>query len=372
VQTLCSRYVLTTFVGGADYAMILGGNTWGISHVSAERQQVTIQYRYLQDATGALGGKSLEEAIRAAMTSVLGGSKKLSEDWSQRACGIPPSSEDSMLMNIYHDGGNCYFGDLTHFTKGHLHTLLVEQANVPMLSVEQMAPPQGKEHVHSLMYWLSVGNHLLLIQSRSLGTKQLEQYLTWLLKDKTGVIGSSAHVILGFKFDVANVGGGDLDDIREIIVGGTAAAISFEEPRPDTPVIVEGHEQIKTAKTWAERAVDVLRAVLASEADVNKLLSSIPDPNDLEVYVHIGYKTRKRKVSRAPMQEALRHLPDGEITAIGRHARSTGKDVRLHYNANVLRSNSLLDPKDTLRALREAYEYFEANGRLFSDVERKK
>lgn len=349
--------------------MTLRENTWGVSQVSVDRQQVTIQYRYLHDATGALGGKSLEEAIRAAMTSVLTGSKKLSEDWSQRACGIPPSSDDSMLMNTYHDGGDCYFGDLTHFTKGHLHTLLVEKANVPMLSVEQMAPPQGKEHVHSLMYWLAIGNHVLLIQSRSIGTKQLEQYLASLLKEKTHVLGPTGHIILGFKFDVSNVGGRGPEDIREIIVGGNASAISFETTEPEIPVIVEGHEQIKTAKTWATRAVDVLRAVLASEADVTKLLNSIPDPNDLEVYVHIGYKTRKRKISRAPMQEALRHLPDGEITAIGRHSRSTGKDVRLHYNANIIRSNSLLDPADTLRALREAYEYFQANGRLFSDAE---
>lgn len=340
--------------------------------MSAHRQQVTIQYRHLQDATGALGGKSLEEAIRAAMTSVLNGSKKLSEDWSKRACEISPSSDDSMLMNTYHDGGDCYFGDLTHFTKGHLHTLLVEQANVPMLSVEQMAPPQGREHVHSLMYWLAVGNHVLLIQSRSLGTKQFEQYLTWLLKEKTGVLGPSGHIILGFKFDSANVGGRDLEDIREIIVGGNTSAISFEAQQPDTPIMVDGHEQIKTEKTWATRALGVLRAVLASEADVTKLLNSIPDPNDLEVYVHIGYRTRKRKLSRAPMQEALRHLPDGEITAIGRHGRSTGKDIRLQYNASVLRSNSLLDPQDTLRALREAYQYFQTNGRLFSDTEKAK
>jgi len=177
---------------------------------------------------------------------------------------------------------------------------------------------------------------------------------------------------LGFKFDSANVGGRDLEDIREIIVGGNTSAISFDAPQPDTSIMVDGHEQIKTEKTWATRALDVLRAVLASEADVTKLLNSIPDPNDLEVYVHIGYRTRKRKLSRAPMQEALRHLPDGEITAIGRHGRSTGKDIRLQYNASVLRSNSLLDPQDTLRALREAYQYFRTNGRLFSDTEKAK
>lgn len=33
--------------------------------------------------------------------------------------------------------------------------------------------------------------------------------------------------------------------------------------------------------------------------------------------------------TRAPMQQALRNLPEGEVTAIGKSGRMTGKDIRL-------------------------------------------
>jgi hypothetical protein len=97
---------------------------------------------------------------------------------------------------------------------------------------------------------------------------------------------------------------------------------------------------------------------------VQKLLESVPDDAKLEVDVHIGYRTRKRSISRAPMQEALRNLPEGEITAVGRDGRMVGGDIRLSHRVSVLKSGSLLDPQDVIRALREAHKYFVDNGKI--------
>lgn len=101
-----------------------------------------------------------------------------------------------------------------------------------------------------------------------------------------------------------------------------------------------------------------------NEADVQGLLSSIPAEADLNVSVHIGYKTRKRQVSRAPMHKALRNLPEGEVTAIGKTGRMTGKDIRLSYPVNIRSNGSLLDPCDVREKLRSAYDYFVSNGKI--------
>ena len=88
---------------------------------------------------------------------------KVADHWKRRAWLIPPSSEDTLLMNLKNDGGTYYFGDLTHYTKGYLQTLLAEEADTPSLAVEQQPPPKGKEYVHSMMYWMVIKNHLLMI-----------------------------------------------------------------------------------------------------------------------------------------------------------------------------------------------------------------
>lgn len=329
------------------------------------KQNVTINYRRLSDLTGAFGKQTLETAIRNAMNHSLTGGKVL-DHWKHRAWGVPPNAEDTLLMNVFHDGASYFFGDLTEYTKGYMRALLSEQADTPTLSVEQEPPPKGKEYVHSMMYWLVVKNHVFLIQSRSLTAKFLEEYLTWLLTEQTATVSAPGHVLLQAKFDSGEMGG-DLGDLREIIVGGrapTSLQPSAKTAEVESLADRDVYQKIGEKRPWHERAMDVLRAVMTNEADVQKLIEKVPDGASLEVSVHIGYKTTKRGVSRAPMQDALRNLPEGEIRAIGKNGQLIGKDIRLSHPTSVTKIGSLLDPADALRALRDAYRQMSEAGKI--------
>lgn len=330
-----------------------------------QRQPATIHYRRLVDVTNAFNSKTLESAVREALSQKVSGSA-LSEHWKKRAWLVPPGNQDTLLTNIFENGDGFFFGDLTQYTKGFMQSLLSNMEDVAMLEVEQQPPPEGKEYIHSMMYWMVIGNHVFIIQSRSLNAKHLEEYLTWLLKDRTGILGPVGHVLLQAQFDAEDVGG-DLDDISEIIVGGLpGVSTAVVEPPKQVPAIAESdtYREIAARKPWPERAMDVLKAVMNSEADLEELLESIPAEADLQVSVRIGYKSKKRKVSRAPMQQALRNLPEGEIKALGKNGRQSGKDVRLSYPARIATKGSLLEPGDVVRALREAYSYFVSNGKI--------
>ena len=331
------------------------------------RKQVTIQYRRHEDVTGAFSGLTLEAVVRQAMSRDYGGGS-LREHWQRRAWQMPPGNEDTLFVNINHDGGSHYFGDLTLYSTGFMQALLTSMKDAPILNIEQEPAPDGKEYVHSMMYWMAIGNHVLLVQSQSLTAKSLENYLTWLLKEQTPTISDTGQVILQAKFDAAEVGG-DIEDIREIIVGGASA----DRLAPVAPVEAEGegrvieeeaYRRLAEKRPWHEKAIEVLKIVMNNEADVYELLQSIPKEARLEVAVHIGFKTRKRSVSRAPMQRALRNLPVGEITAVGRDGRLTGNDLRLMHPASILLNGSLLDPEDVSRALRGAYTHFVENGKI--------
>lgn len=330
-----------------------------------ERKSLTVHYRRMDDPVGALNGATLERCIRGALANQFNGGA-LSEHWNGRAWIVPPDKTDTLLMNIFHDDGISFFGDLTVYTRGFMQALLRNEPDVAMLPVEQQPPPEGREYIHSMMYWMVIGNHVLTIQSRSLTTKHLEQYLTWLLTERTTQMNANGHVLLTAKFDSDEVGG-DLEDVKEIIVGGTGAVEAAPVRLPHEPVQereVDQHRDVGARRSWGERAIEVLRAVMNNEADVQALLKSIPEGADLDVSVHIGYKTKRRRVSRAPMQQALRNLPEGEITAIGKHGRLTGKDIRLSYPVRVLSAGSLLDPNDVRAKLRSAYDYFVENGKI--------
>ncbi|MFT4091316.1 MAG: hypothetical protein QM645_11330 [Asticcacaulis sp.] len=331
---------------------------------AVERKPLTVHYRRMADPTGALRGQTLERWVREALVQEFDGGA-ISGHWKRRAWLVPPGDTDTYLMNVYHDDGESFFGDLTVYTKGFMQALLKDEPDAAMLAVEQQPPPEGREYIHSMMYWMVIGNHVLIIQSRSLATKQLEEYLSWLLKDRSKVLPENTHVLLNAKFDMDEVGG-DIEDLREIIVGGVGVLEALPENRNTREIVteVDQHVGVDDQRSWGERAVGVLRAIMTSEADVQKLLKSIPDEADLNVSVHIGYKAKKRKVSRAPMQQVLRNLPDGEITAVGKTGRQTGKDVRLSLPVRIRCDGSLPDPIDVQEKLKSAYRHFVENGKI--------
>jgi hypothetical protein len=331
------------------------------------RKSLTVHYRKVEDPVGAMEGRTLEALVRSSLASIHDGGP-LSEHWKRRAWLVPPDNTDTLLMNVFHDDGASVFGDLTVYTRGFMQALLKDEPDAAMLSVEQQPPPQGREYIHSMMFWMIVGNHVLTIQSRALNTKQLEQYMTWLVRDRTTQMNANGQVILNAKFDIEDVGG-DLEDVREIVVGGTGVlqAAPARLPGHDQQLVareVEQHVGVEAKRSWGARAIKVLHAIMSNEADVQRLLESIPEGADLDVSVHIGYKSKRRQLSRAPMQHALRNLPDGEITAIGKLGKQSGKDIRLSYPVRVLCEGSLLDPIDVRSKLRSAYDYFVENGKI--------
>ncbi len=324
------------------------------------RKSVTIHYRRLNDVTNSLNGKTLEQCLKESLKFKIGG-EEISEHWKHRAWLVPPDNTDTYLMNVFQEDSNSFFGDLTNYTKGFLQTLIQNNNDVPVLAVEQLPPPQGKEYVHSMMFWMVVGNHVFVMNSKSLSSKHLEEYFTWILKDHTSKIKKTGHIILDAKFDEGQVGG-ELNDISEIIVGGSG--LSNDDFREVTETEVIKHTDIEEKKPWGERAIDVLKAVMNSEADVQNLLKEIPEGAKLDVSVHIGFKSRKKKISRAPMSQALRNLPEGEITARGKDGKIKGKDIRLSFPVNVLMNGSLIDVNDAKLKFNQAYEYFVTNGKI--------
>ena len=331
----------------------------------AARKPLTVHYRRMDDPTDGLNGLTLEAGIRGAMADQVDGGR-LSDHWRHRARVIPPENADTMLVNIFHDDDDGFFGDLTIYTQGFMQAMLQNGQDAAMLAVEQQPPPEGREYLHSIMYWMAIGNHVMTTQSRSLTTKHLEQYLTWLLTVRTQQMRVSGQVLLAAKFDGDEIGG-DLEDIREIIVGGTGAVQAASTHLPLETAKereIDHHVDVGDRRSWGQRAIDVLRAIMNNEAEVQELLNGIPNGADLDVSVHIGYKTTRRQVTRAPMQQALRNLPEGEITAVGKRGRMTGTDIRLSCPVQVLMNGSLLDPVDMRAKLRSAYEYFVENGKI--------
>ncbi|MCG9060126.1 hypothetical protein LH452_14630 [Laribacter hongkongensis] len=199
----------------------------------ADRKSVTVHYRKFDSSE--LGDMTLEQAFRNAMYEQIQEST-FAHKYRLR---VWKNLNDNLFINYFtnknQDDASYMFGDLIHFTAGHLQALFDKQNDAPTASVYQMPAPSQKEYIHSLMYWLIKDDHIFVIQSQSLKTDSLENYLTWFLKGKgetqcQDFIHTIPKVILQSKFDFGE-NGGDIDDIKQVVIGGVVPTTT---PQPVT------------------------------------------------------------------------------------------------------------------------------------------
>jgi hypothetical protein len=348
--------------------------------MAVDRKPVTIHYRKFNRA--ATVQQTLEELIRQAMNTAVGGATVPIK--SRYLARLFTMGSDNYFINTFSDGAGLtqlVFGDILHFTKGHLQALCqTADDNASSVPVQQMKAPEQSEYVHSQMFWMVKGDHAFVIQSMSLRTEEFEKYLDWLLKTKTSHLPSHHAIILDAKFD-ADAFGGDLGDIQEIVVGGVATPAPTV---PDEGVVeqvseVTQHGQIDTGRRagWAT-ATAILRELLGGDANVASLMRAVPPDAELNVQVHIGYQTKKRKIDRVALRQletGLRNLPDSQLQVTTKGARKAADGtIRLHHDASIRLIKTqdgenqiigtLLDPTDVLRAMVEAYTNFVGNGKI--------
>lgn len=349
--------------------------------MAVDRKSVTIHYRKFNRPAGVLS--SLEHLIRSAMDghAATAGNVLIKDRYLSRLNTV---GSDNYFINTYTDGAGAtalVFGDILHFTKGHLQALCqTADDNAAFVPVQQMKAPEQSEYVHSQMFWMVKDDHAFVVQSMSLRTAEFEQYLDWLLKTRTTHLAGGHPIVLNARFDEAAVGG-DLSDIQEIIVGGVASAppsIPDDETVEQVTEVTQ-HGQIDTGRStgWAT-ATAILRELLGGDANVESLMRAVPADAELNVQVHIGYQTKKRKVDRVALRQletGLRNLPDSQLQVRSKGARvASDGTIRLHHNASVrlIKTQvgesqiigSLLDPTDVLRSMVEAYSTFVANGKI--------
>jgi hypothetical protein len=346
--------------------------------MAVDRKPVTIHYRKFSRA--AVVQHPLEELVRRAMSTNDGGVQIRNRYLSR----LHTVGNDSYFINTYSDGAGAtplVFGDILHFTKGHLQALCqTADRTAASVPVQQMKAPEQSEYVHSQMFWMVKGDHAFIVQSMSLRTAEFEQYLDWLLKTRTSNLASDHPVILDAKFD-ADAVGGDLGDIQEIVVGGVAtpAPTVPDEDVVEEEQVVTQNAQIDTGRRagWAT-ATRILRELLGGDANVESLMRAVPADAELNVQVHIGYQTKKRKIDRVALKQletGLRNLPDSQLQVKSKGARlASDGTIRLNHNASIRLVKAqdgdsqligtLLDPTDVLRAMVEAYSNFVANGKI--------
>lgn len=339
-----------------------------------------IHYRRLMRENNNFPGQTLSDRIAAALNADGGDGHAIRSRVQHRIVEVAGQPGYQRALNNYEITGEYVFGTTCLFAPGQMQALLRLSADAaqPELAevleayeIAEQAAPAGHEYLHGLSYWLAKDDHFYQIQSITLQSGAMEQYLTWLLSQKSKVIGADQFVQLQAVFDRAML---NEDEPNFIQVGGivpeTIRMTPPVEAAPDVPAeVVETEEREKLgggALSWAksrEILNDLYGAVKAQE-----LIDAVPDEASLEVLVSIGYRAKKRKLQKAFMRDlaaGLRNLPDGEVTVRSKNGTSKGVDARIFQDLGVKKldgGSGLLDLVDARDQMLEAHRRFLHDG----------
>lgn len=212
------------------------------------------------------------------------------------------------------------------------------------------------------LYFAVVGNHVGLIEGQQVRGRTLERYLTALFQ-KADELEPGRAIILNGKFMAGN--GKELDESSEITV---AATPNKSDERPlrgrDQESELAGREA-GAARDEGATVFDVLRILGWSNEAITSLKGEVPDDGWIEGYFKVFIKERRRKkaISRATINEALRNIDPSDLGLRG-NGSEKGGIVKLSMQKPVETRRSLLDPASAMEQIVNALREWAAAGKI--------
>jgi len=328
-------------------------------------KKVMTRYRKLSGMPFHSASVTLQEAVTEALNFTLNGTK-LRDDYGLRECTELFQTDDTFVLAAPAITDDYFFCELARFEKGANIPLCWGNPNDPSsLIIGQQKPGQGREALLGVLQFMIVENHLILIESASVRTSRLEEYITWLLKYKTKKIGQNSHLILETEFDISALKGTDASDVKEIAL----RPVGLRESNMQTSDLAD-----QTVKREAKEVTkgNIFRQILEllgnTEADIDKLVKDVPSGADVELHLSLLFKKARRKgagmVSTASAKHLFRNLDNEEIALKNAAGKVVGKLMSISKEQHVKLNGSIVDFNDAAVVLWNSYVFWKENGQI--------
>lgn len=157
-----------------------------------EYKDKTLHYR-IAKIMGENSDKTLQELVAIALSRLSSVKERyqfVSEDSHDGEDGDVQQARHFMNNKI--ERWNILFDELVRYSAGANKSIITIDEDASFLSIAQIAPPASedgkrREFLDSIMHMAFLNNHVVVIQSAILKTRELEKYITWLLK-KAGLL----------------------------------------------------------------------------------------------------------------------------------------------------------------------------------------
>ncbi|MBD1602285.1 hypothetical protein [Pseudomonas typographi] len=224
------------------------------------------------------------------------------------------------------------------------------------LSAEQIKAEKARkrrEFLDSMLYFGVIGNHMVVLQSSSLRSRELESHLSWLLGTCTTIVPANSMLVLKDKPAESVYEKMRAKPVKSIKLGAPLTSELHNDP---SAPIAPRTEMTETEETHANKvrfvpqgmAASILKAALP-EGFLEKLdLHDSLDDANIHVALEITYLRKTTKIGQTVIDSvatSLRHLPESDVVInLQGGGKIRGDELKLSGNISVKSmENGLID-----------------------------
>lgn len=331
-------------------------------------KKCTIQYRYTKTSDLPRGfnlKNSIVQCLRATH-----GEHVVGHNARARIIDLDQDQSFVILNKITDAEGwdrTVFTGQLIHLQEGADVAAVLQslEEDAEEFLLEQVNLGEEARVLKGSMYFAAVDNHIGLIEGQQVKGRTLERYLTSLFQ-RHAIIDAGAAVRLNSSFIAGD--GKQLSEASEI-------SVSAEPNRGPTAEAAEAAAReiaAEAARIQRDGATvfDVLKLLGWGTEAIEKLRGEIPDDGWIEglFKVLIKRKGRKKTISRATIDEALRNI-DPEDLGLSGDGSERGGIVKLSTKRSVQLIGALQDPEDAVVQIVNALRDWARSGKIDCDFE---
>lgn len=292
--------------------------------MAKEMKQKRFHYRYV-DSLGE------DRDLETLLTKVLFHThKKVADRWEQ----LDTQTEDSELrrfINKRRKIGGIICGTLVLYEAGRNREVVTLAADQEELEVQQMAPVQDddeqrREFLEATLYFAVSCNHVVVMQTRQLSDRDLENHLRWLVAETAGILKPGEYIAL--KRGVSVSGTNALKQAKAIRVG--APIFPGGHYTPQRSAARQAHDSEKVIVSGGNRGIRLLQGLFDNEAFEQLQLERFSDADDLVVEVSIKRRGHVSMHDDDPGRQAME-----AITSALRHQDPADVEVETHRMGTV-------------------------------------
>jgi hypothetical protein len=283
---------------------------------------------------------------------------------------INQDSESFRLLNHHREYNGMFFGQLIFFEPGKSQPLVILDDDAEYYQIDSIRPEvidelrqnngqdqQGqinnrREFLAPMLYFGALDNHLVVVQSQSLKSRDLEAHLAWLLGTCTDLLGNGNALILADKPTEETVNKVRKSPVKKVNIG-TPLQTREEQVPGDEPEEANQREARSKKVKWIPcgPAADIIEAALGEDW-FNKLnLEESLDEANLQVNLEITYlrkTTRNGQRMLDNIATALRHVDEADIeVSLQDGGKIKGDDLKLSGPISVkTMDGGLVDESD--------------------------